>query len=91
MENVLRWFRNPGAEAARAVHEERERRQKHAVLPEELQEARRRLACNEAWFQLETDEHMVEACIYERQSLLAHCRGLMEQARRENVKHSPFS
>ncbi len=90
MENVLRRFRNPRAETVQAFREERERAARRETLLLELSETRRRLACNEAWFQLETDEHRVEACVYERQSLLAHWRGLLEEARRERVSCPPF-
>ena len=63
----------------------REEEQNRIRLLEELREVRRLLACNEAWFQLETDLAMVEACVFERRSLLARNRALLEEAKRRRL------
>lgn len=63
----------------------REEEQNRIRLLEELREVRRLLACNEAWFQLETDLAMVEACVFERRSLLARSRALLEEAKRRRL------
>ena len=70
MENVLRRIRFCADEAGQAA-DAREKAKTRERLLEDLAETRRRLACNDAWFQLETDDALVEACVYERQSLLA--------------------
>ena len=41
----------------------------------------RRKACNERWFQLESDEDLVEACVYESRELAARYRYLLRQAK----------
>ena len=89
MENILRRIRFCADEAGQAA-DAREKAKTRERLLEDLAETRRRLACNDAWFQLETDDALVEACVYERQSLLAQRRGLLERARRENVRCAPF-
>ena len=47
--------------------QEQEKRQ----LLEELREVARLMACNDLWFQLECDENLIEACIYQREALQA--------------------
>ena len=63
----------------------REEEQNRIRLLEELREVRRLRACNEAWFPLETDLAMVEACVFERRSLLARSRALLEEAKRRRL------
>lgn len=84
MELAMRLTTGVRQAAARkaSVREEEENR---ARLLEELREVRRLLACNEAWFQLETDLAMVEACVFERRSLLARNRALLEEAKRRRL------
>ena len=89
MENVLGRIQFRTDEAGQAANAREKARRRERLL-NDIAEARRRLACNEAWFQLETDDALIEACVYERQSLLAQCRGLLERARQENVCCAPF-
>lgn len=90
MENVLKLIVRGNPETVRASQETKTGEQRRKELLEELREVHRRLACNEAWFQLETDEDLVEACVYERQSLLAQGRSLFERAKKEHVQCAPF-
>lgn len=91
MENVLKLIVRGGMETARTNQETKAGEHRRKELLEELREVHRRLACNEAWFQLETDEDLVEACVYERQSLLAQNRSLLERAKKEHVQCAPFA
>lgn len=57
---------------------------------EEIKEVSRLLAHNERWFQLEEDKNLIEACIYQRESLRARYRYLLELARKQGVSAPPF-
>ena len=50
----------------------------------------RQLACNEAWFCQETDEDLIDACIFENRALWARYRFLLRQARQNHVQAAPF-
>ena len=81
MENVLRQI---GQAAVRAVEKRRgdESAEKFSRdILEEMKEVLRRKACNERWFQLESDEDLVEACVFESRELEARYRYLLRQAR----------
>ena len=43
------------------------------------------LACLDTWFQIEEDSDLVEACIYQRESLNARYRYLIRKAKETNV------
>ena len=71
MENVLKRI---GQTAGRVMERRQDsdsvERLSRQIL-EELDEVMRRKACNERWFQLESDEDLVEACVYESRELAA--------------------
>ena len=46
-----------------ALPQEKTKKQEESPLAEEIREVSRLLSCNEAWFRLETDEDLIEACI----------------------------
>lgn len=56
----------------------------------EMKEISRMLACNEKWFQLECNETLIEACIYQRIALKARYRYLLQTAKQQGVSASPF-
>ena len=43
----------------------------HEHLLDEIKEVSRLLACNRQWFELESNQDMIEACIYEDRALQA--------------------
>jgi len=59
-------------------------------LIEEIREVEERLAFTEKWFSLESDQDLIDACIYERESLYARYRYLIGLARKNGVSHRPF-
>lgn len=73
-----------------ALPKEKTKKQEESPLAEEIREVSRLLSCNEAWFRLETDEDLIEACIYESRALRARYRYLLRMAREQNVHISPF-
>ena len=81
MENVLKRI---GQTAGRVMERRQDsdsvERLSRQIL-EELDEVMRRNACNERWFQLESDEDLVEACVYESRELAARYRYLLRQAK----------
>lgn len=84
MENVLRRI---GQTAGRVIEKREEAGEKLSrQILEEIHEVKRRKACNERWFQMESDEDLVEACIYEREELAARYRYLLRQARILGIK-----
>ena len=48
------------------------------------------MACNDLWFELECDENLIEACIYQREALQARYRYLLGTARRKGISCEPF-
>ena len=59
-------------------------------LIEEIREVEDRLAFIERWFSLECDQDLIDACIYERESLYARYRYLLGVARKNGISHKPF-
>lgn len=59
-------------------------------LLEEIREVSRLLACNEVWFQQECDENLIDSCIYQRESLQARYRFLLNQAKKQGLCCAPF-
>ena len=62
----------------------------HLALISEIREVERKLAYTEDWFAIEKDENLIDACIYERESLCARYRYLIGLARREGLSAYPF-
>ncbi|HIW14168.1 MAG TPA: DUF2508 family protein [Firmicutes bacterium] len=73
-----------------ALPREKEERETWDGVLEEIREVTRQLACNEAWFCQETDEDLIDACIFENCALWARYRFLLRQARQKNLQASPF-
>ena len=57
---------------------------------EEIREVCRQMACIDTWFQMENDDDLIEACIYEREVLKAKYRYLIKRARVKNISSMPF-
>ena len=49
------------------------------------------LACLDTWFQIEEDSDLVEACIYQRESLNARYRYLVRKAKETNISLSSLT
>ena len=62
----------------------------HSALISEIREVERKLAYTEDWFALEQDENLIDACIYERESLCARYRYLIGLAKRRGISSYPF-
>ncbi len=60
------------------------------VLLQEIREVNRQIHCNNAWFDLESNQDLIESCIYEGESLRARYRYLLGIARRQGVSAPPF-
>lgn len=84
MEGVLQMIRHTGNST-----QKKQKLQKQQIL-DEIKEVSRRLACVERWFEMESDSDMIEACIYERESLCARYRCLLRKARQSELFSSPF-
>lgn len=69
--------------------EEEELTQKQTLL-NEIREVSRLIACNDEWFEQECNEDLIEACVYQGQSLQARYRYLLQQARREGLVAPPL-
>lgn len=83
MEGILRWILRTGSEAKR-IEEDQE------ALLDEIKEVSRLMVCTEAWFQLECDSDLIEACIYQREALHARYRYLLNKAKEQGLSSAPF-
>lgn len=83
MESVLRLLQHTGCETQKAKEDGRE-------IIEEIQDVSRQLAYNECWFQMECDENLIDACIYQREELRARYRYLLDLAKRRGVNSATF-
>ncbi|XOQ44625.1 MAG: DUF2508 domain-containing protein [Clostridium sp.] len=55
-----------------------------------IRDVSRQLAYNECWFQLESDENLIDACIYQREELRSRYRYLLKLAKQEGVNCASF-
>ncbi len=83
MESVLKWI-------ARTERTDAGQKEKNQELMEELWEVKRLIACNDRWFEMECQEDLIEACIYQREELQARYRHLIQAARRQGITVDPF-
>lgn len=60
------------------------------VLLREIREVSRQISCNNAWFEIECNGDLIEACIYQDQALRARYRYLLGIARQQGVSAPPF-
>lgn len=84
MESVLKLIQRTDC-AAVLENEDKKR------LLEEIKEVGRLLACNDCWFELECDENLIDACIYQRVALESRYRYLLKAAKRLGVSCTPFT
>ena len=59
-------------------------------LLDEIREVGRLIACNDCWFELECDENLIDACIYQREALYSRYRYLLKSAKQQGVNCTPF-
>lgn len=83
MESVLRILQHTVGETQKAKEDGRE-------VVEQIQEVSRQIAYNECWFQMECDDNLIEACIYQREELRARYRYLLNLAKRMGVSSTTF-
>lgn len=86
MESVLKMIQQ--VVVNKEVESSAEMQKKNQIL-DELKEVSRQMACNELWFELECDENLIEACIFQRESLKARYRYLLGQAKCNGVTRTP--
>ncbi len=60
------------------------------ALIKEIREVYRQMSCTKKWFQMEDDDDLIEACIYQMEVLNARYRYLIRKARNENITLPPF-
>lgn len=84
MESVLKLIQRTDCAAVQKSEESQR-------LIEDLKEVGRLIACNEAWFNLECDENLIEACIYQRAELDSRYRYLLKSARQKGLSCTPFN
>ena len=75
------------SETSRESLEEKEN--KNRIL-DEMREILEQMSFNERWFQLECDDNLIDACIYQRESLKARYRYLLAKARDLGIQNAPF-
>jgi len=63
----------------------------HDELIEEIRDTEKQLINIEKCFSSVSDNDLIDACIYQRESLCARYRYLMSKARMENIINQPFS
>ena len=59
-------------------------------LKDDLKVISTQIAYNDMWFEMEDDSDLVEACIYQRESLQARYRYLLRKAKESKSFFSPF-
>lgn len=96
MENVLKMIQKGILPLADKSSERENRKEaleeqeKKDTILREMKELLCQLASNERWFQLECNEDLIDACIYQRESLIARYRYLLAQAKRMGIQNAPF-
>ena len=61
---------------------------KQKLLIKEIREVCQQMSCTNMWFQMEDDEDLIEACIYQMEVLNAKYRYLIRKARSEHISLS---
>lgn len=85
MESVLKLIQRADCAAVQENDEQKKR------LLEEIKEVGRLIACNDSWFELECDDNLIEACIYQREALNSRYRYLLKAAKQQGVSCAPFT
>lgn len=84
MESVLKLLQR--TTECEEVQNDRDRQQ----IIDSIRDVCRQLAYNECWFQLESDEDLIDACIYQREALKSRYRYLLNLAKRKGVNCASF-
>ena len=84
MESVLKLLQHTTVCA-----EETERLDRQKII-DSIREVSRQLSYNECWFQMESDENLIDACIYQREELKSRYRYLLKLAKQKGVNCSSF-
>ena len=87
MEGVLRMIRHTESAVKK---ETKEISAEDQAILEEIREVNRQLRCIDRWFQMECNEDLIEAWIYQKEALHARYRYLMARARQNGISSSPF-
>ncbi len=73
-----------------AVKQRPQTDKKSKIFADEIKMISSQIACVDMWFQIEDDADLLEACIYERESLQARYRYLIRKAKETQASMSPF-
>lgn len=77
MENVIKRIRNAQEQELKSMQDNE--------LINEIRDVRKQMRCIDMWFQMENDYDLIEACIYQKEVLMAKYRYLMKKARMNNI------
>jgi hypothetical protein len=83
MESVLKLIQRTDSAAVEENDDSRN-------IVNEIREVNRLIACNDCWFELECDENLIDACIYQREELNSRYRYLLNLARQRGISCTPF-
>lgn len=83
MESVLKLIQRTDCAAVEQNEDSRR-------IIDEIKEVSRLMACNDCWFELECDENLIDACIYQREELNSRYRYLLKLARQQGISCTPF-
>ena len=84
MDTVLKLIRRADCAAEKTTELNREK------LIAEIKNISLLLAYNDCWFQRESDEDLIEACIYQRGELEARYRYLLGLAKQQGINRTAF-
>ena len=93
MENVIKLIQRGVSHASKTTVQAKGQERKNeneASLLENIREVCHQLADNERWFQMECNGDLIDACIFQREALMARYRYLLALARQQGVNCSPF-
>ncbi len=63
---------------------------KKGLIIEQMREVCDQITSTQMWFQMEDDQDLIEACIYQMEVLNARYRYLLRKAKAENITVTPF-
>lgn len=85
MESVLKLFQHAWAKGDKV-----DTTKQNEEIIQEIKEVSRRLEYNNCWFQLECNENLIDACIYQREELRSRYRYLLNLAKQKGINCSSF-
>lgn len=68
----------------------RSKNSQEGLIVEQMREVCDQIISTQMWFQMEDDQDLIEACIYQMEVLNARYRYLLRKAKSENITVTPF-